>query len=266
MDECFDTSVDVSADLPANKSMDVNVEPIVDIPVEESASFEIEPPISELELTELENEAEALVEPLDDGIDAEHNGFTNDLANPNLFNNGGEYDYLETEHGKGARGSLEISDERIRNPRAQLEAGGEDREARDQGGHLIGTRFGGSPDSENLEAQDRDVNLRGFKGLENEWAQSLENGNNVFVNVEGYHSNDSERPDAFMGYSITEDASGNRTWDAFSLQNASYAEQEAWANTISENDVDNDCPNPMRDTDNFDENAYNEAMQEKTKS
>jgi len=190
----------------------------------------------------------------DFGYNLEENRFADDMANPDLFNdNKGNYDYYETEHGKGASGNLNLPEETKRNPRAQVAAGGDDREATDDGGHLIGTRFGGSPDAENIDAQNRDVNRRGFKGVENEWAGDLKDGNKVFVNVENYNSNDSERPDATMGYSITEDKDGNRTWDAFSFQNASYTEQEEWANAVNETDPEEGYYNPMRDADNFDD-------------
>jgi len=73
MDEDLDTSIDVGtgSDLPVSESIDI--EPLADIPVEESAIDtmdslnDIEPPISEQEMSELQNEAEALaIEPLDE--------------------------------------------------------------------------------------------------------------------------------------------------------------------------------------------------------
>jgi len=73
MDEGFDDSVDSGADVPVSDSVDVSidVEPFVDTSVEDAVSMdslsEAEPPISEAELVELQNEAEASVEPLDEG-------------------------------------------------------------------------------------------------------------------------------------------------------------------------------------------------------
>ncbi|MDR1859154.1 MAG: hypothetical protein LBQ69_06750 [Treponema sp.] len=78
MDEGFDAStgtdsldVETSSDVPASESMDISIEPLADIPVEESATDSLndtEPPISEQEMSELQNEAASLeIEPLDDG-------------------------------------------------------------------------------------------------------------------------------------------------------------------------------------------------------
>ena len=116
----------------------------------------------------------------------------------------------------------------VRNPEVQRSAGGEFREETDDGGHLIGTRFGGSPDLENIDAQNRNLNRGGYKSEENSWAASLEEGNKVFVNVDTYKSNGSDRPSAYMGYKIEEDTEGNRSWDAFSFTNVSRQEQKEW--------------------------------------
>ena len=96
----------------------------------------------------------------------------------------------------------------VRNPEVQRSAGGEFREETDDGGHLIGTRFGGSPDLENIDAQNRNLNRGGYKSEENSWAASLGEGNKVFVNVDTYKSNGSDRPSAYMGYKIEEDTEG----------------------------------------------------------
>jgi hypothetical protein len=82
-DEGFDADVDASADaadsadvsassdLAANEGMDIEIEPLTDIPATEMATMgEMEAPISEQELSELQNEAEALeIQPLDEGVD-----------------------------------------------------------------------------------------------------------------------------------------------------------------------------------------------------
>jgi len=80
MDEDIDVSADSVTDSSVTDSLDV--EPLADIPIEEApidtmdGLNETEPPISEPELTELQNEAEALaIEPLDEGVDL---GFNHD--------------------------------------------------------------------------------------------------------------------------------------------------------------------------------------------
>ena len=152
------------------------------------------------------------------------------LEDTDLFTNNlpGEYHYRETQDGKSAWGSLELTEEGVRNAEAQRLAGGEFREPTDDGGHLIGTRFGGSPELENIDAQNRNLNRGGYKTEENSWAASLEDGNQVFVNVDTYKSNGSDRPSAYMGYKIEEDTEGNRSWDAFSFTNVSRQEQKEW--------------------------------------
>ena len=68
MDEDFDVGTDTSVDVAA--STDVDIEPIDVVSIEEPAIMEeLEAPISEQELSELQNEAAALeIQPLDDAI------------------------------------------------------------------------------------------------------------------------------------------------------------------------------------------------------
>ena len=61
MSEDFDGDMDTSAAIAANTDVDISIEPIADIPVEQPVVTEgLESPISEQELSELQNEAEAL--------------------------------------------------------------------------------------------------------------------------------------------------------------------------------------------------------------
>ena len=239
---------------------DIDFEPIEDVSNEESLIMD--DIISEANAMELLDESDL------DEADGKPSSIHEALNDPHLFDNNpiGDYTYSKGEHGKSASGQFGFADDVRRDPKAQLLAGGDDRKDRDDGGHLIGARYGGAPGAENLDAQDRDVNRRGFKGVENEWAGDLKNGDKVFANVENYSSNNSERPDATMGYSITEDSNGNRTWDAFSFQNASYDEQADWENSVIGMGEDDTYPSTMQDAENFDEEAYNEAMQEMQKS
>ena len=159
-----------------------------------------------------------------------------DLRNPNLFNENkaGDYTYSKSDLGKSAYGSLKISDDPQRDPKSQLEAGGADRQKGDDGSHFIAASFGGATGEQNLEANNKDLNRRSFRELERGWRKSLDNGDKVFVNIESYRSNGSERPDAMMGYSITEHPDGSREWDAFSFQNMSTKEQEEIENELDE--------------------------------
>lgn len=168
-----------------------------------------------------------------------------DLKNEKLFeeNPPGEYTYSETELGKSACGQLTLSDGE-RNTYAQKTVGGEDRRDTDDGGHLIGTRFGGSGEKENMDAQNSNLNRGGYKSLENQWANDLENHNKVYVNVETYKSNSSDRPDCYVGYYITEDSNGNRKIETFSYQNEDRETQKSWSDTVDEVDMESKYDNP----------------------
>ena len=68
----------------------------------------------------------------------------------------------------------------------------------DHAGHLVGDRFGGSPELDNLVSQLASVNLSEYKKLENIWAKALEEGKNVSVNIEVKYGGDSLRPSEFI--------------------------------------------------------------------
>lgn len=194
------------------------------------------------EFEEAASEGEDIIEfdgtedkPDDEGLLAAPS-FSSALENSDLFDKfeAGEYQYEEMD-GKKAFGSLKLTDNPQRNAYAQRTIGGADRQECDDGGHLIGARFGGASGYENLDAQSRDLNRGGYKAMENEWAESLDNGDRVFVDVETYKSG-SDRPDAWMGFDIIEHPDGTRDWDAFSFQNTSVTEQREWEDIILEFD------------------------------
>jgi len=153
-----------------------------------------------------------------------------DFEDPELFTSSraGDYTYIQTGWGKSASGVLELCKEPERDTIAQREIGGEDRKPGDDGGHLIGARYGGSPGIENLDAQSRQLNRSTFKAIENRWAHALEDGDQVFVDVETFKTEGSERPAAYMGYSITEHPDGSRDCETFMFPNESEAEQASW--------------------------------------
>lgn len=99
---------------------------------------------------------------------------------------------------------------------AQLEAGGNDRHDGDDGGHLIGTRFDGPGGSDNLIAENSNVNRSGFKSLENEWAAELKNGSNIHVDIEPVYQEDVLRPYAITGdYDLTKGDTGQKEYFSF---------------------------------------------------
>ncbi len=167
--------------------------------------------------------------------------FIDDFNNPDLFktNKAGQYGYAENEMGKSAYGSLKISDNPVRDSKAQINAGGQARRTRehewgsDDGGHFIGSRFGGSYGEENLTAQNSNLNRSQYKKLENKWADFLnaDKDNKVFVNIE---SAGIDRPSAYMGYAIYENKNGERRWEAFCMDN----EGVKWKNHMDDLDQD----------------------------
>ena len=167
--------------------------------------------------------------------------FIDDWNNPYLFleNKPGEYMYEKSSLGKSATGFLKIAEDPQRDGKAQSRAGHEYRRRRDNsygvddGGHLIGARFGGSPGDENLTAQDRNVNRSQYKQIEDEWAtwaKHVEDGYKVFVHIETDHP---ERPNDYMGYVIGENPNGKRFYETFSLLNENKEWQSQWEKEVA---------------------------------
>ena len=107
----------------------------------------------------------------------------------------GEYTYLQNVNGKSASGIIANGSTSERNLGAQRSAGGADRQAGDQGGHLIADRFGGRNDLTNLDAQAANVNQKDQANVERNVANLAANPNNtVSMNVSNFNSV-GERPD-----------------------------------------------------------------------
>lgn len=153
----------------------------------------------------------------------------NNLFDKNLFsdNTAGEYTYAETESGKTASGYLTLGEGK-RDKVAQRTVGGADRKSNDEGGHLIGTRFMGSGKSENLDAQNSNVNRVAYYKKEESWEKAIKNGDKVYVHVETHKNNGNDRPTEYMGYAIIEHKDGTRDLDPFVFANKQNATEEEW--------------------------------------
>ena len=68
---------------------------------------------------------------------------------------------------------------------------------KDDAGHLIGDRFGGSPKLDNLVSQARRVNRSEYKMIENIWAKALKEGKKVSVDIQIHYANGGMRPASF---------------------------------------------------------------------
>lgn len=157
-----------------------------------------------------------------------------DLHDPHLFdeNKAGVYEYGESSTGgKYAEGSLKLEENPTRDASAQknagndLRRGGEHDWGADDGGHLIGARFGGETGEENLTAQNRNLNRGAYKRVENDWAAHLENGDKVYVHME---TDSAERPNAYMGYAIYEAEDGTRTYETYHFVNEGKTSVAQW--------------------------------------
>lgn len=165
---------------------------------------------NEVNESEVENTSE--VEDEDENETPSHFNEDGSLkANENYEANG--YYYQTDEHGRieSCAGDLRL-EKGTRNNVAQRTVGGEDREAYDDGGHLIASRFGGSGELDNLVPQMQDINRRGgeWYDLEESWADELSKGNEVNVQIYmEYDDDDSKRPTGFdVMYTVTDKETG----------------------------------------------------------
>lgn len=122
------------------------------------------------------------------------------------------YYYQTDEQGRitSCAGDLRL-EQGIRNETAQRAAGGQDREAYDDGGHLIATRFGGSGELDNLVPMSQDINRRGgeWYDLEESWADELSRGNEVNVQIYIEYDEGSNRSSGFdVLYTVTNSETG----------------------------------------------------------
>ncbi|MBC2316253.1 hypothetical protein HCC18_05315 [Listeria booriae] len=102
---------------------------------------------------------------------------------------------------KQAKGDLR-AENGVRNQSHQLQAGGEDRVKApstqgDHGGHLIATRFDGSPLIDNIVAMNGNLNVSKYKIMENSWADALAQGRKVSVDIRPEYEGLSRRPVSF---------------------------------------------------------------------
>lgn len=112
--------------------------------------------------------------------------------------NGNEYS--TDEHGRiiNCESTPTLSPETSRDIGAQINAGGDDRQVGDQGGHIVGRDLGGDPGLGNMSAMDSRINQSDYKRMENDIKRSLNNGDVVVMSTELEYSDTSERPDRII--------------------------------------------------------------------
>lgn len=149
----------------------------------------------------------------------------------------GNYTYFQNHNGKSASGIVAIGSTSSRNHFAQRNAGGEDRQMGDQGGHLIADRFGGRNEPSNLDAQAANVNQKDQANIERNIAKLVSDNNTVSMSVVNYNSV-GKRPDAtMMSMGIQNNITGEIDEQHVSFQNASHELQQSWIDITNENDL-----------------------------
>lgn len=89
----------------------------------------------------------------------------------------------------------------------------------DQGGHLIGNRFGGVSERINLVPMDSNINQRFFKEMEDEWAKEIELGKKVWVDIKIEYEGKSYRPRRFIvNYTIDGEKHHRRFGNGYKLK------------------------------------------------
>lgn len=149
----------------------------------------------------------------------------------------GDYTYSQNHNGKSGSGVVTIGSTSDRDLVAQRSAGGADRQAGDQGGHLIADRFGGRNDSSNLDAQAANVNQKDQANVERNIAELASDPNNTVSMSVANFSSVGERPDATMiNVGVQNNTTGEIDEQHISFQNASHDLQESWNNTATQAD------------------------------
>lgn len=82
----------------------------------------------------------------------------------------------------------------------------------DQGGHLIGNRFGGTSEGVNLVPQNGNFNTGAYNQLERQWADEIRAGNRVDVRVGLSYADNTGRPSRYqIEYTVTNPTTGEST-------------------------------------------------------
>lgn len=130
----------------------------------------------------------------------------NDLA-PDIIYEINGYKYVTDELGRivSAEGTLRMKERDGRLPiRDSIEDIGKgDQKEGDDRGHLIGDQFDGANGLENMIPQNANINRIDFKNFENELANAVKVGEEVYVKIEPIYDKDSRRPEIIaVTYSI----------------------------------------------------------------
>lgn len=134
-----------------------------------------------------------------DNIITDGSHLENGKLKPNVTYKTGEHDYFYTTNEDGLIVNARTDDLQFKkherrhkhNPNTYGKKPG------DHAGHLIGDRFGGSPELDNLVSQAENVNKREYRKIEERWAKALKNGQKVTVNIDIHYDGGGVRPSSF---------------------------------------------------------------------
>ena len=97
---------------------------------------------------------------------------------PNVTYKTGEYDYIYKTDSSGRISNWSTDDLKLtqREQRLPHNSSTPGKTLGDDAGHLIGDRFGGSSDIDNLVSQSAHINRSEYKKIENQWAKAIKDG------------------------------------------------------------------------------------------
>lgn len=111
------------------------------------------------------------------------------------------------------KASPHYTEDGIRSQKDQMEAGGDERRADDDGGHIVGRVLGGAEGAENLVPMRRTINRGDYKKMENEIARSAKDGKEITMEVQMQYQDDSTRPSAIVANYKIEDRAVEAKFD-----------------------------------------------------
>ncbi len=134
-----------------------------------------------------------------------------------------------------------VTDEKAeRNAYLQRTAGHDDREEKDDGGHLIAAGENGPPVGDNIHAQARDLNRGNYRDVERNEIEKVRQGYDVETKKTAFMSSDSERPSAYMISDTMTDKDGNKQEIHFSFTNMNNDEISEMEKDVLKYDEEND--------------------------
>lgn len=127
-----------------------------------------------------------------------YNQYHKDLKPNNKYKAGEhDYNYKTDDLGRISEADAKSLKPKQHNGRLPHNSKTPDKLPDDHAGHLIGDRFGGSPELNNLLSQAKNVNWKEYGSLERRWQKALDAGQEVSVKIKVNYQGNSFRPASF---------------------------------------------------------------------